>query len=123
MPTSIRVMIVDDHPAVRLGLSTFLDLCDDLELIGEAENGQQAVELIERKKPDVVLMDLVMPIMDGVTATHIIHQRYPYVQVIVLTSTVDYDIIDKAIAAGARSYMLKDVSIDTMADAIRSVAG
>ena len=85
-PGPIRVMIVDDHAMVRTGLATFLEVSDDLELVGQASNGREAVDLCEQFQPDVVLMDLVMPEMDGVTATRIIRERWPQVQVIALTS-------------------------------------
>ncbi len=118
----IRVMIVDDHPLVRRGLSVFLELWDDFLLVGEAENGETAVALVDRLQPNVILMDLVMPVMDGVTATRIIRHNFPNVQIVVLTSTVDFEIIQQALDAGATSYMLKNVTIDTMAKTIRSAA-
>ncbi len=116
----IRVMIVDDHPRVRQGLTVFLELWDDLVFVGEADNGENAIALVEKLHPNVVLMDLVMPVMDGVTATRIIRQKFPDVQVVVLTSTVELDIIQQALDAGAKAYMLKNVTIDTMAQTIRS---
>ena len=119
---TIRVMIVDDHPQVRRGLAVFLELWDDFLFVGEADNGEKAVALVEKFQPNVILMDLVMPVMDGVTATRIIREKFPNVQVVVLTSTVDLEIIQKALEAGARSYMLKNVTIDTMAQTIRSAA-
>lgn len=118
----IRVMIVDDHPQVRRGLAVFLELWDDFLLVGEAENGEKAVALAEQVHPDVVLMDLVMPVMDGVTATRIIRKHFPNIQIVVLTSTVDLEIIQQALDAGAKTYMLKNVTIDTMANTIRSAA-
>jgi len=119
---TIRVMIVDDHPQVRRGLAVFLELWDDFLFVGEADNGEKAVALVEKFQPNVILMDLVMPVMDGVTATRIIREKFPNVQIVVLTSTVDLEIIQKALEAGARSYMLKNVTIDTMAQTIRSAA-
>lgn len=113
-------MIVDDHAQVRRGLSIFLDLWDDLVFAGEAENGQQAVELIEAFQPDVVLMDLVMPVMNGVAATRIIRKKFPHVQVVVLTSAFDLDLVTQAMEAGAKNYMFKNVTVDTMAQTIRS---
>src|SRR6476620_863466 len=83
---AIRVLIVDDHAVVRSGLAAFLQVFDDLELVGEAANGQQALRLCEQVQPDVVLMDQVMPGMDGATATRAIRQQYPHIQVIALTS-------------------------------------
>jgi two-component system, NarL family, response regulator LiaR len=117
----IRVMIVDDHPRVRQALTVFVDVWDDFVLVGEADNGEQAISLVESAEPHVVLMDLMMPVMDGVAATRIIRQKYPDLGIIVLTSTVELDIIQQAIEAGANTYMLKNVSIDTMAKIIRSV--
>ncbi len=118
----IRVMIVDDHPQVRRGLGVFLELWDDFLLVGEAENGETAVALVDRLQPNVILMDLVMPVMDGVTATRIIRHNFPNVQIVVLTSTIDLEVIQQALDAGATSYMLKNVTIDTMAKTIRSAA-
>jgi two-component system, NarL family, response regulator LiaR len=118
----IRVMIVDDHPQVRRGLAVFLELWDDLLFVGEAKNGEKAVAMIEQLQPHVILMDLVMPVMDGVTATRIIRKKFPDVQIVILTSTVDLEIIQQAIDAGAKTYMLKNVTIDTMAKTIRSAA-
>ena len=117
---SIRVMIVDDHVMVRTGLATFLKVSDDLDLVGQATNGQQAVELCEQFQPDVILMDLVMPEMDGVTATRIIRERWPQVQVIALTSFQEKELVQDALQAGAISYLLKNVSMDDLAEAVRA---
>ncbi len=119
-PGPIRVMIVDDHAMVRTGLATFLEVSDGLDLVGQATNGQEAIELCERFQPDVILMDLVMPKMDGVTATRIIRERWPQVQVIALTSFQEKELVQDALEAGAISYLLKDVSVDELADAIRA---
>jgi NarL family two-component system response regulator LiaR len=116
----IRVLIVDDHSMVRTGLATFLRTNADLKLVGEARDGQQALYLCERLEPDVILMDLVMPRMDGVTATQAIRQRWPRVQIIALTSFKDKDLVQDALRAGAISYLLKDVSVDELAEAIRA---
>lgn len=116
----IRVLIVDDHPQVRRGLRLFLELWEDFILAGEAENGEEAVKLMDQLQPDVVLLDLIMPVMDGVTTTKAIRQKFPHTQVIILTSTVDFDLISQALDAGAFSYMLKNVTIDEMADTIRA---
>ena len=116
----IRVLIVDDHSMVRTGLATFIRTKADLELVGEARDGQQALHLCERLEPDVILMDLVMPRMDGVAATRAIRERWPHVQVIALTSFKDKDMVHDALRAGAISYLLKDVSVDELADAIRA---
>jgi NarL family two-component system response regulator LiaR len=113
-------MIVDDHAMVRRGLSTFLKVKPDLELVGEARNGQEALQLCEQVRPDVVLMDLVMPEMDGMAATHAIRDRWPQVQVIALTSFQERDLVQKALQAGAISYLLKNVSANDLAEAIRA---
>jgi two-component system, NarL family, response regulator LiaR len=119
-PLPIRVLIVDDHPMVRHGLMTFLQAYDDMQIAGEAENGAEAVRLCARLQPDVVLMDLLMPEMDGVTATRIIRQECPKVQVLALTSYKDETRVQGALQAGAIGYLLKDVSADELAQAIRS---
>ena len=116
----IRVMIVDDHMMVRRGLATFLKVFDDLELSGEAENGEVAIQLCARVQPDVILMDMVMPIMDGAAATRVIRQQFPQVQVIALTSFKEGDLVKNALDAGAIGYLLKDVSADELARAIRA---
>jgi two-component system, NarL family, response regulator LiaR len=116
----IRVMIVDDHAVVRSGLSTFLMTCEDMELVGEASSGQQALDLCWRVKPDVVLMDLVMSGMDGATATRLIREKYPEIQVIALTSFKEPDLVQGALKAGAIGYLLKDVTADELANAIRA---
>ncbi len=117
--TLIRVMVVDDHPMVRLGLSTFLKVYDDLELVGEAEDGEIALQLCKEVLPDVVLMDMVMPKMDGVAATRAIRQQFPNTQVIALTSFKEEGLVEKALKAGAIGYLLKDVSADKLIAAIR----
>ena len=116
----IRVMIVDDHAVVRSGLSAFLLVQDDLELVGEANSGQQALRLCQEKAPDVVLMDLVMPEMDGATATRAIKALCPQVQVVALTSFPEEKLVQEALQAGAISYLLKNVSADELAKAIRA---
>ncbi len=116
----IRVMLVDDHDMVRRGLSVFLKVKADLELVGEAGNGQEALRLCEKARPDVVLMDLVMPEMDGTTATRLIRERWPQVQVIALTSFQEKKLVQEALQAGAISYLLKNVSADDLAEAIRA---
>jgi NarL family two-component system response regulator LiaR len=122
MPSSkpIRVMLVDDHTMVRRGLATFLKVFDDLELAGEAENGQTAIQLCAKLQPDVVLMDMVMPDMNGATATRTIRQQFPNVQVIALTSFKEEELVKSALEAGAIGYLLKDVSADELVRAIRS---
>ena len=124
----IRVMVVDDHAMVRRGLATILKVFDDtskdtgrpLQLAGEAENGAAAIQLCGEILPDVVLMDMVMPEMDGATATRAICERYPQVQVIALTSFKEGDLVKNALEAGAIGYLLKDVSADELARAIRA---
>ena len=116
----IKVLIVDDHQVVRQGLRTFLELHDDIDVIGESEDGKLAVEMVRLLQPDVVLMDLVMPRMDGITATEQIHALGLTTKVIALTSFSEDDKVFPAIQAGAASYLLKDVSPDDLVDAIRA---
>lgn len=115
----IRVLIVDDHAMVRKGLVTFLKNQSDLELIGEACDGRAAIESCEQNLPDVILMDLVMPEFGGVTATRTIHQRWPHIQVIALTSFQEKELVQDALQAGAIGYLLKNVSGEELAEAIR----
>ena len=105
----IRVLIVDDHKVVRNGLRAFLMTYDDIELIGEARNGEEAIRICATTPPDVVLMDLVMPKMDGAEATRIILEENPDIRVIALTSFPEADLVEKTLKAGAISYLLKDV--------------
>jgi NarL family two-component system response regulator LiaR len=112
-------MLVDDHAVVRSGLSAFLMAYEDLEMIGEADSGEQAVQLCERVRPDVVLMDLVMPGMDGAAATRAVRERVPQAQVIALTSFKEKDLVESVMEAGAIGYLLKNVSADELARAIR----
>jgi len=116
----IRVMLVDDHTMVRRGLVTFLKAFDDLELAGEAESGEAAIRLCAEVLPDVILMDMVMPDMDGAAATRAIRQQFPQVQVLALTSFKEGDLVKHALEAGAIGYLLKDVSADELAEAIRA---
>src|SRR5512140_2657791 len=116
----VKVLIVDDHHVVRQGLRTFLDLQDDIEVLGEAGDGQAAIGLAAKLKPDVILMDLVMPVLDGITATARIKAGEAGVQVIALTSFAEDDKVFPAIQAGASSYLLKDVSPDALVDAIQA---
>ncbi len=120
----IRLIIVDDHAVVRSGLSAFLLAFDDLKLVGEAAGGEEAVRLCVKVQPDVVLMDLVMPGMDGVAATQAIRERCPKTQVIALTSFGEQDRVQSVLKAGAIGYLLKNVSADELVAAIRgAVAG
>lgn len=117
---SIRVMIVDDHAVVRSGLAAFLLASDDLELVGEAGDGEEAVRLCAQIQPDVVLMDLVMPKMDGAAATRAIRECCRQAQVIALTSFKEEELVQGALQAGAISYLLKNVSAEELAAAIRA---
>ncbi|MEJ2737659.1 MAG: response regulator transcription factor [Anaerolineae bacterium] len=116
----IRVLIVDDHSMVRAGLATFIRIKADLDLVGEGRNGRDALRLCEQLQPDVVLMDLVMPRMDGLEATRAIRERWPHIQIIALTSFKEKERVHKALQAGAIGYLLKDVSVDELAEAIRA---
>jgi NarL family two-component system response regulator LiaR len=121
-PNKIKIMLVDDHMVVRSGLSTVLAVYDDMKLVGEAADGEEAIRLCERLQPDIVLMDLVMPKMDGVTATQIIKQRWAQVQVIALTSFKEKEYVEGALKAGASGYLLKNVSAEELVAAIRRTA-
>lgn len=116
----IKVLIVDDHRVVRQGLRTFLELNDDIQVIGEACDGQEAVDRAAQLKPDIVLMDLVMPRLDGIAATSRIKALGLIAKVIALTSFTEDDKVFPAIQAGASSYLLKDVSPDALVEAIRA---
>ena len=114
----VRLLIVDDHAVVRQGLITFLELQDDIEIVGEASNGKEAIQKVQELEPDVVLMDLVMPVMDGLTAIAQIKQLRPATEVIALTSFADDEKVFKAIRSGATGYLLKDVQ---PADLVKAV--
>jgi len=116
----IRVMIVDDHLMVRRGLATFLGAAQDLELVGEAASAAEAVRLCNEIRPDVVLMDLRLPDMDGTAATHLIRQAHPNIQVIAVTSSQEDELVSAALRAGAVGYLLKDVGVTGLGDAIRA---
>ncbi len=120
MVTQIRVLVVDDHAMVRRGLAAFMKAKPDLQLVGEAANGGEAITLCERMQPDVVLMDLIMPGMSGAEATRAIRSRWPQVRVIALTSFGDKELVREALGAGALSYLLKNVSAEDLAEAIRA---
>src|SRR5437870_12646399 len=115
----IRVLIVDDHGVVREGLRAYLELEPDIQVVGEARDGEEGVRRAQELQPDVVLMDLVMPTMDGVDATFRIKQQRPGTHVIILTSFLDDERVVPAIKAGATSYLLKDVAATDLARAIR----
>ena len=119
MTRPIRVLVADDHLVVRRGLATLLLAFNDVQLVGEAQNGAEALELCATLQPDVILMDLLMPEVDGVAATRAIRERYPHSQVIGLTSCDEYDLIRRALATGAEGYLLKNSSADDLAAAIR----
>ena len=116
----IRVMLVDDHAMVRRGLATMLKVFDDLQLVGEAENGEAAVQLCAKVLPEVILMDMSLPVMDGAAVTKAIRQRFPQTQIIALTSFKEGKLIKNALEAGAIGYLLKDVSADDLVWAIRA---
>jgi len=117
---TIRVVVVDDHEMVRSGLATFLRVTDDLELVGEAESGEEAVVVCVRVQPDVVLMDMVMPGMDGVSTTRAVRERCPSARVIALTSFPEENLVQQALEAGATGYLLKNVGAAELATAIRA---
>ena len=117
----IRIMLVDDHAVVRSGLTAFLAVQKDFELVAEANDGAEAVRLCAHLQPDVILMDLLMPQMDGATATRIICEKYPNIHILVLTSFKEDNLIQDALKAGAFGYLLKNVSATELANAIRAV--
>jgi DNA-binding NarL/FixJ family response regulator len=116
----IRVILVDDHGVVRRGLRGYLELLDDIEVVGEAENGLRGVELVDELLPDVVLMDLVMPELDGIGAIERIKAAHPEVQVVALTSFIEEEKVTSALEAGASGFILKDAEADDVAAAIRA---
>ncbi len=121
MPSAtIRVLLVDDHAVVRGGLSFFLSTTDDIEVVGEAANGEQALRLCAQLQPDVVVMDMLMPQMDGFTAIQHIRQQHPAIRVLALTSFLEGEFVQRALQAGASGYLLKDVQARDLADAIRA---
>lgn len=121
-PNPIRVMVVDDHGMVRRGIVAYLKNNAEIQVVGEAENGREAIELCGQLGPHVILMDLTMPEMDGVTATRTIKQKWPHVEVIVLTSFPEKALVQDAVQAGAISYLLKNVSGEDLAAAIRDAS-
>jgi NarL family two-component system response regulator LiaR len=116
----IRVMLVDDHTMVRRGLAMMLKSFDDLALVGEAENGETAIQLCAQILPDVILLDMALPDIDGIEVTYAIRKKFPYVQIIVLTSYKDGKLIQRALDAGAIGYLLKDISAEDLVRAIRA---
>jgi DNA-binding NarL/FixJ family response regulator len=117
----IKVLIADDHHVVRRGLLFFLKTQKEIEIVGEATNGKEAVELVDKLLPDVVLMDLVMPEMDGIEATRLIKEKHADIHILILTSFSDQDHVIPAIQAGATGYQLKDIEPDELVKAIKAV--
>lgn len=120
MTQVIRVMVVDDHDIVRRGLATFLSGFDDLVLVGEAATAQEAIQVCSTVQPHVILMDMFLPDTDGVTLTRAIRAQHPHVQVVILTSAKNDELVQSALQAGAISYMLKNISVMEMAETIRA---
>ncbi|HEU5368345.1 MAG TPA: response regulator transcription factor [Ktedonobacterales bacterium] len=118
----IQVMIVDDHPVVRNGIRFSLLAFDDMQVLGEAGSGAETLDLCAQLQPDVVLMDLLMPGMNGVETTRVLHTAYPHIKVLALTSFQEGNLVQEALQAGAMGYLLKDVSIDELARAVRLAA-
>jgi DNA-binding NarL/FixJ family response regulator len=118
----IKVVLVDDHPMVRTGLAAMLTATDDIVVVGQAGDGMAAVEAVAREKPDVVLMDLSMPVLDGVEATRLVMADHPEVTVVVLTSFDDHERVTEALAAGAVGYQLKDCEPADLLAAVRAAA-
>ncbi len=119
---TIRLLLVDDQALFREGLRTLLSVYDDLDVVGEANNGQEAVDVAPQLKPDVILMDLRMPVLDGVAATRLLHDSMPETKIIVLTTFDDDDHVFDGLRAGAVGYMLKDVPSEKLVEAIRAAA-
>ncbi|MCB0119864.1 MAG: response regulator transcription factor [Anaerolineales bacterium] len=119
---SIRVLLVDDHAVVRQGLKMFLGLDPDLDVVGEAENGEESIRQIRELNPDVVLMDLLMPVMDGIEAITHIRQEFPNIEVIALTSVLEDEAVMKAMRVGAIGYLLKDTQAEELRRAIKAAA-
>jgi len=119
---TIRILLVDDHSVVRQGLKMFLSLDPELEVVGEAANGAEALRLVHKLAPDVVLMDLLMPVMDGITATAAIRKEAPGTEVIALTSVLEDAAVTGAVRAGAIGYLLKDTESEELVRAIRAAA-
>lgn len=118
----VRVLVVDDHEMVRSGLAAFLRVTRDLELVGEAANGEDAIRLCQALRPDVVLMDMVMPGMDGAAATREIRERCPETRVIALTTFPEEGLVHQALQAGALSYLMKNIGAAELGAAIRAAS-
>jgi two-component system, NarL family, response regulator LiaR len=121
MPSNIRVLIADDHDFLRAGLVQFLATCEGIEVIGAVSNGSEAVEQCGNLQPQVVLMDIVMPVMDGITATRIIRQKYPHIKIVILTLSQENPRKREALEAGASRCLHKGVSVKEISDALRDV--
>lgn len=117
----IRVLLVDDQPLFRQGLAGLLSLTTDLEIVGEANHGQEAIDLVAEVQPDVILMDVRMPVCDGVEATRVIHQTYPWIKIMVLTTFDEDEYIWRSLQAGALGYILKNTPSLQVANAIRTL--
>jgi DNA-binding NarL/FixJ family response regulator len=117
---TIRVVVVDDHDVVRRGLAILIRAFDDLDLIGSAANGLEAVDLAAKLQPDVMLMDMIMPEMDGIEATRLIHEKHPGIQVVALTSSRDDSQLQAILSAGAVSFLSKNTAIDDLVASIRA---
>jgi DNA-binding NarL/FixJ family response regulator len=120
-PHKIKVLIADDHDILRLGLKIYLEANDDLEIVGEAADGKQVVALCEELRPDVVVMDVKMPVMDGLTATAIITQQYPQIAVVILTSALPQEVEREAYQVGGRAVLQKTAPSDHIPETIRQV--
>src|SRR5512135_3735216 len=116
----IRILLVDDHAVVRSGLSKFLMVNKDMQLAGEASDGEEAIQMAREHQPDVILMDLMMPGMDGISATREIRAKHPQVKIIALTSFSEQNMVQGALQAGASGYLQKNVTASELANAIRS---
>lgn len=121
-PLPIQVLTVDDHDLLRGGIRFLLLACDDIEVVGEARNGEEALQLCAQTQPDVVLMDVQLPGMDGVAATRALRQAFPQIQIVILTSFHSVELVRQALQAGAIGYLLKDASLDALAAAVRAAA-
>ncbi len=121
-PSRIRVVAVDDDDIVRSTMEVFLGAFDDLQMVGQAANGEEAVKLCAETQPDVVLMDVKMPVMDGIAATRLIRQQFPQIQVVALSAYADREQVAQVMSAGAFIFMSKNVSTDQLADSIRAAS-
>ncbi len=121
-PAPVRVLLVDDHTVVRRGLRLVFELEDDLEVVGEAADGREALELVAELRPDVVVMDLLMPVMNGVEATRAIRAAHPDVEVVALTSVLEDRMVVDVVEAGAAGYLLKETRPDDLFEAVRAAA-